>query len=564
MKRFKIFLFSVSIVGLSACSLFNEAPVITLNKSFETTYDLGSTEPNWIDAVEVTDKEDGTIALTDDQVNTIDVDMNTAGSFDVIYSVTDSGGATTEKTIRITILDKLIVWSITDELQTQGDIAYWEEKYSQKYNGLEVEFKVIPTEDYVSTILPLLQSGEGAPDVFTGLIDMIKQFIQEGYLADLEQMIKDDVDIDISTVESDFIDYVWESGMDKSGTLRALSFDSTPGAIFFRTDLAEKVWPEWDLVTPSEHAPTNVVTDDDGTYMYIYDFMSYEKFNTIEQLAVTAKEVVDSEQNIKLFPNEDSIRFFDSGREPKRWIVNGSLNPEHMHDVIDYMQVAKQFHSEDLKSTYTANTPDWSHEWFAGMRGPIKPVDSDQEYEIMAYSLPTWGLFHVIEPNAKKNDNNSNVNDGTYGKWRVANGPNAYFWGGTFFGIYNKSEKKDAAYDFVKSITLDTERMYERAQSNGDMYSRISIMERIADQYEGNPLLGGQNHFDYFLTEAQKIDVSHVTEYDRQLDTILRTYVDQYKKDEKTLQEALDDFYSEVKATFGDDFIPNNLPTSPE
>ncbi|ERJ11887.1 ABC transporter substrate-binding protein [Haloplasma contractile] len=458
--------------------------------------------------------------------------------------------------------NKLVIWSFTDELEAQGDIEYWEEMYSEKYDGMEIEYVVVDTADYMTKIKPVLKSGKGAPDVFTGELDMIKNFMEAGYMADLEKMMKDDEDIDFDAVEADFIPYVWQSGQDADGTLRGLSWQSTPGAVFFRADLAELVWPNWDTVTPSDNAPSDVATDADGTYQFIYDFMSYEKFNSKEQLVTTAQEVVDSGQNIKLFPDEQAIRFFAQGENPKSWLKDGSINPERMYDQIEYMEIAKDFYSDDTASAFTINAGEWSPEWFGGISGPVSPVDSDTEYQIMSYTLPTWGLFHVMEPSSMVKDDDGNVTS-TYGDWRLASGPNSYYWGGTFLGVYTNSEKKDAAYDFIKSMTLDTDRMLERARENGDVYSRISIMETISSEYSGNPFLGGQNHFDYFLPEAQKIDVSTVTKHDRQLDTLLGTYVEDYRTGEKTLEEALNEFYDEVEATLGEEYVTHDLPTAP-
>ncbi|WP_371932661.1 hypothetical protein [Bacillus carboniphilus] len=52
----------------------------------------------------------------------------------------------------------ITIWSFTDELERQGAIEAFEEKYDAK-----VDFQIIPTEDYTTKAKPALESGVGAP-----------------------------------------------------------------------------------------------------------------------------------------------------------------------------------------------------------------------------------------------------------------------------------------------------------------------------------------------------------------------------------------------------------------
>lgn len=56
--------------------------------------------------VTATDKEDGTIVLTKDNIIANDVDTSKAGTYHVTYKVTDKNGASTEKTITVTVKEK--------------------------------------------------------------------------------------------------------------------------------------------------------------------------------------------------------------------------------------------------------------------------------------------------------------------------------------------------------------------------------------------------------------------------------------------------------------------------
>ena len=80
----------------------NTAPTISAN---DVTLNVGDTfDP--LANVTATDKEDGTIALTKDNIIANDVDTSKAGTYHVTYKVTDKNGASTEKTITVTVKEK--------------------------------------------------------------------------------------------------------------------------------------------------------------------------------------------------------------------------------------------------------------------------------------------------------------------------------------------------------------------------------------------------------------------------------------------------------------------------
>lgn len=471
--------------------------------------------------------------------------------------------------------EKLVIWSFTDELETSGDIQYFKDNFTgegQKYEGLEVEFVIVPTADYLTTILPVLESGVGAPDVFTGELDMIQNFMEGGYLADLESMMNDDEDLDFTATKNDFQDYIWESGVDpEDGMLKALSWQVTPGAIFFKTDMAAAVWG-----TESGFPQDDTAADYN---QQVSDWVSANKFNSLANLVSSSEEVKAFNANWRLFPNDDAIRFFAKGSDSaSSWLgTDGKISATKLQEQEVYMETVASMYGDTIATSLTANVGEWSGEWFGGMGKDFQDAEGTV-YQTMAYSLPTWGLFYVIAPNAEKVDaegntcslpeNPTDAEQAAFdacevkGNWGMASGPNSYYWGGTYLGIREGSKAADAAYDFVSSMLFDTERMTARA-ANGDVYSRISVMDTIKADYAGNPVLGGMNHYDTFLAEAAKISFDNVTKYDRQLDTLFGKYVTSYKKGESgsaTLAEAFNSFYDELELTYNEIYKASGLP----
>ncbi len=462
--------------------------------------------------------------------------------------------------------ETLTVWSFTDELQAEGDLEYFEQNFTgegQKYEGMEIEYVEIPTEDYLTTILPTLRTGSGAPDVFTGELDMLLNFMEGGYLANLEAMMDNDEDVDFDEMEDDFVDYIWEAGIDPyDDHLRALSWQVTPGGIFFKTDMAEAVWGDEPGFPEEDH--------EDNYNLAVSDWMSEEKFHSLQALIDSSEEVKAYNENWRLFPNDDAIRFFSQEtNDVESWLAEDELiNADRILAEEVYMDAVADLYGESLDESLTANVDEWSGEWFQGMGKDFTAADGST-YQTMAYSLPTWGLFHVLDGSVERVDEDGNTCDPDgdeyvdcdyKGNWGMASGPNSYFYGGTYLSIYQGSDVKEPAYDFVKSMLFDDERMIDRAE-NGDVYARESIMEEVTADYEGNPMLGGINHYDIFLEEADSISLDHITNYDRTLDEIMGDTVNDYKQGNfDSKEEAFASFYQELQSAHPELYRPDGLP----
>ncbi|REJ06052.1 ABC transporter substrate-binding protein [Halobacillus trueperi] len=401
--------------------------------------------------------------------------------------------------------DVLKVWSFTDELKEP--IKTFEEK-----NGVKVELTIIPIADYPTKLKPVLESGVGAPDVFTGEIAFLKQWIERDYW---ENLSADPYNAD--EWSEDYVPYVYDLGKDSEGNVKALSWQTTPGGIYYRRSIAKEVLGTDD--------PTEV-----GGMMSSWDKM----FEVGDKLKA---------EGYRLFPDEGSIRWFAKSEDPQPW-VNENDELVMTEAKLNYFDQAKKLREKD----YTAFAPEWSPSWLASMNGPIAynggwdEVDenaSGEKTEVFSYALPTWGLHSVLKLNAED----------TAGDWAVTTGPSPYFWGGTWLGIYSGSEKKDLAWDFVKMMTHDEEFLTDWAKDTGDLLSYLPVTNKIKGDFS-EEFLGGQNNYEFFLEEAKKIEPGIVTEYDQQIDTLLGSKVTEYVDGKLTKEEAIQEFYKAVENAY--------------
>lgn len=407
----------------------------------------------------------------------------------------------------------LVVTSFTDELQ--GPIDKFEELHDVK-----VDLQIIPTENYTTTLRPALESGKGAPDVFTGEIVYLKDWLEQDYW---ENLSADPYNVD--SWEDDYMEYVWDLGKDPEDNVRAVSWQTTPGGIYYRRSIAKEV----------------LGTDDPAEVG--------EMFSTMEGLMEVGEKM--KEKNYRLFPDEGSIQPYTNGQDPQPW-VNEANELVMTEARLSYFDYAKELRDKQ----YTALAPAWSPAWYESFVGPISynvgwdelddSAEAEDKTEVFAVSLPTWALNSVLKVEAQE----------TAGDWAVTNGPTPYFQGGTWIGMYKDSENKDLAWEFIQMLVHDEEFLTEWVtETTGDVLSYIPVTSKISEGYE-EEYLGGQNHYEFFLEEANKIDASTITKYDQQIGDLFGTEVGNYVEGTVTKEEALEEFYNQVKNAFPDITIP--------
>ncbi|GEK88433.1 ABC-type glycerol-3-phosphate transport system, substrate-binding protein [Alkalibacterium putridalgicola] len=404
----------------------------------------------------------------------------------------------------------LVINSFTDELQ------YPIEVFEERNPGVNIDLQIIPTENYVDTLRPALESGSGAPDIFTGEIVYLLDWIEQDYWMDLNEY-------DVDSWSDDYLDYVWELGRNEAGEMKALSWQTTPGGIYYRRSIAEEVFG----------------TDDPDTIG--------EQMSTMEGLMEAGAQL--EEAGYRLFPDEGSIGPYTMGANPVPW-VNENNELQMTDERLSYFDYAKELRDNQ----YTALAPAWSPAWYASFNEPItynagweEMEEGEETTEVFGVSLPTWGLHSVLKTDAQE----------TAGDWAVTNGPSPYFQGGSWIGIYEGSENKDVAFDFIQMLVNDEEFLTEWVEETGDVLSYKPVMEKVAEDYSDD-YLGGQNHYEFFLERAEEIDPSNVTRYDQRLDQMFGTSVGAYVDGVLTKDEALEEFYAEVQNAFPNITVPES------
>lgn len=427
-----------------------------------------------------------------------------------------SGGGSSSSSSKKTDKDTIVVWTLADDLD---DMA---KHYMEENEGKTVDVVVIEPADYPTKVSTALDAGEKEPDIIVGEPQMLESMFEANYFADLDELGAKDY-------EGKIVDYVWKVGQDADGVQRAISYQITPAGFYYRRDIAEKVFGTQD---PEEIGKL------------------FADYDTILQTAETLKQA-----GYKIFASDAETNYF-SGDEA--WVVDGKLNVTQAR--YDYMDMCISLYQNE----YTAFAAQWAAPWYQAMSGPVPLLTAETQWgvgeegdvwdeekfaeatkdlpttEVFAFGLPAWGVLTLRD----------HVGD-TDGKWGVCAGPAYGFGGGTYIGISSLSEKKDAAWDFVKYCTLTESTMeWWIDVSQGDTVSYIPTLEKHAE--DENQTYGGQQLYKFWLEQAEGIDYSKVTKYDKVIGDAWGAAISSIKTGEKSKEDAVNEFYDAVASAYPD------------
>lgn len=327
-----------------------------------------------------------------------------------------------------------------DPASVTGEFTYW--TYTDSANNLVNEFnKVYPNvtinlqvfggDEYKTKILTALQSGTDVPDVFD---------LEEGYMYEFldSDMIADLSYINIEDLTKDFYGFQVAQMKDTTGAFKCLSFQSSPVALWYLKDACE----EW--LGTSDPAEISAMLSD-------WD-------------AVIAKgeEVYEaSGGTVQLWPNLDEMPKVVAFSYDPLISADGKMTiSEDWTGLIDSMRTM-------YDSKANAELGSWGSEWAAAWN----------DGKLLFRVMPSWDFFTDWE-----------ANKGNVG---VAAPFMASYEGATGICVYNDSEKKDVAGEFLKFVASD-----EFQQINLESYNQIPASKKVCDELsEGFSAedFGGQN-----------------------------------------------------------------------
>lgn len=425
----------------------------------------------------------------------------------------------------------LNVWSFTNEINTMA-IAF-----EAKHPDVDVVYTMIPmTNGEYQTKLKAALGTKDTPDVIALESAFVREYVES------DEILTDIGALQADIKKADVYPFVTDVGTAPDGTLKALAYQATPGALFYRRSLAKEYFG----------------TDDPAEIQTLLSDM--DKYTAA---AAIVKE--KSKGNTYMVASSgDFMNLFYFNRE-QPWIVDDKLVVDPMVDKM--VETAKLFRDEG----YEAQATQWQEGWFAGMNDSLVDAEGNAK-KVFSYFLPTWGLPYVLFPNSTSADGKST----TVGDWGIISGPMSYQWGGTWLGMVKGTPSPDLALEFIRFSTLDEENLTnwatgvytndflkaidpevapDQAQAPGDFVGSKVVVDKITasfDDSEMSAFLGGQNSYGGFAEAAPSVSAKLMTGSDDAIQRALNDPLNQYLTGEIDLDTMWTTWKDAVRNEFPD------------
>jgi hypothetical protein len=344
------------------------------------------------------------------------------------------------------------------------------------------------------------REGENSVDLFVADVDYAREFAANPHTATL-----DELGIDIT--ESEYYAYTLEL-MRINGELKGLSHQATPGAMYFRADIAEEV-----LGVDNVEDMQALVKD-------------WDTFLETAQKLMDEKGGEDGKDFSIIAGADELKRNFMNAREEGWVVMEDGKETFNIDDatITEFVNVTGAI--RDMDGLKIQGSAQWSGDWFSGM----------DDGSVFAYFGSTWFLHYTLGDNTDKSD----------GKWGMVPGPQEFYWGGTYwFGSKNAAAdeaKKAGVAQIIEFFCVNDESITEYMKDTGDFTSKKSVADAIKSDsaFENDFFLWNTNHYEIFADIADRIDITkNITMYDETVNSVFDAFINDVFSNGDTQEVAL-------------------------
>lgn len=294
--------------------------------------------------------------------------------------------------------------------------------------------------------------------------------------------------------------YTQDVVTDSEGNIKGLSWQGCPGVLFYNREAAKEIFG----------------TDDPATIQtYVKD---WDTFNATAATVKAAGYYMTSSV-------VDTYRTY-SNNVTSKWVVNGKINVDA--NIKKWVDDSKAL----LDAGYTNAYDLWDSDWSKGFYPDGK---------VFCYFGPAWFVNFSMAA-----DTEGSI--GYNGGWAATEGPQGFFWGGTWICAANGTDNLDEIKDIMLKLTTDADIMKEIVVQDDDFVNNKTAMEEMAkDTTYASAPLGGQNPLAMYCAGVENLDLSNLSIYDQACNEEFQKAMMNYFNGEATYEEALEVFYKAVK-----------------
>ncbi len=400
----------------------------------------------------------------------------------------------------------LNIWAWNEEFK-----GFFDKYYASKIpEGVTVNWVINANEggNYQNKLDEALLNQANAPadekiDIFLAEADYILKYTDSEYTQDVKALGVTDF--------SNAYEYTVQAASDSKGTVKGVSFQCCPAAVIYRRSIAK------DVLGTDDPAKVQEALSD------------WTKFDAV---AAQAKEkgylmTASEAATFRVFSNNGTAPLVNDKNEL-------TLNPE----IKAWMAQAKDYADKG----YTLTADIWSDECTAQMA---------KDGKAMCYFGPAWYFNFSMGPAAATDGT------GSSGDWAICQGPQAYFWGGTWLLAATGSDNPELVADIMNAFINDEEICTNLIKNEAQFTNNKKVNKIVAeDPSYSSAFLGGQNDVAIFLSLADNIKFEHKTIYDQLVTEGLQGYWREYCDGTVTEEQAMANYYAYLKENYADLITP--------
>ena len=382
----------------------------------------------------------------------------------------------------------LNIWCWNDEFQSRFNDYYpgvkevaADKSTTTLDNGITVKWTINPTTEnnYQNKLDEALLKQDSAAaddkiDIFLVEADYALKYVDSDYTLDVKN--------DVGLTDDDLKDqYQYTKDIvSVDGVQKGTSWQATPGLFAYRRSSAKDV-----LGTDDPAEVQSALSD-------------WDKFNTLAEEAAA--------KGYKMLSGyDDSFRVF-SNNVSEPWVDGTTVKVDP--NIMAWVEQTKDYTDKGYNNKSTL----WSDQW-ASDQGPSGNV--------FGFFYSTWGINFTLLGNSlatpTSEGGKEEVGNGIYGDYAVCEGPQPYYWGGTWICGAAGSDNLETIKDVMLKLTCDEAIMKQITMDTQDYTNNEKAMNEISSSDYKSDFLGGQNHIALFAEAATKIDMSNAGPYDQGL-----------------------------------------------
>ncbi|MCR4686255.1 MAG: ABC transporter substrate-binding protein [Lachnospiraceae bacterium] len=371
---------------------------------------------------------------------------------------------------------------------------------SGKIGDVTVKFNITANQDnaYQNNLDEKLLAQDSAAaddkiDIFLIEADYALKYVDTDYALALSEIGITDADV------AGQFQYTKDVVTDSNGNLKGSSWQGCPGALIYRRDIAEEV------LGVSEPADVQPFVKDWDTFL-----------DTAAKMKDKGYFMTSSVM--------DTYRTY-SNNVSSKWVEGDKINIDANID--KWVDDSKIMADKGYAGTHGLWSDDWSKGFF-------------MDGKVFCYFGPAWMINFSMSC-----DQEGSV--GSEGQWAITEGPQGFFWGGTWMCVAAGTDNPTLCKDLVLTMTTDTDVLREITTDDDDFTNNEALMNEMAEEEGfGNDYLGGQNPLGIFANGVSTVDLSNLSAYDQGCNEEFQNAMTQYFNGEATKDEALELFYTAI------------------